>query len=73
MTNQKMADLTVGEFRELCHDMFAEIVQEIFDDPDRGLVLREEVAERLGRSLADVDAGGETISHEEVVERLRAP
>ena len=62
MTNQKVADLTVGEFRELCHDMFAEIVQEIFDDPDRGLALREEVAERLGRSLADVDAGGETIS-----------
>ncbi|MDE0167790.1 MAG: hypothetical protein OXH92_04230 [Bryobacterales bacterium] len=73
MTNQKMADLTVGEFRELCHDMFTEIVQEIFDDPDRGLALREEVAERLGRSLSDVDAGGETISHAEVVERLRTP
>ena len=57
MTNQKVADLTVGEFRELCHDMFAEIVQEIFDDPDRGLALREVVAERHGRSLADVDAG----------------
>ena len=52
MTTQKVADLTVGEFRELCHDMFTEIVQEIFDDPDRGLALREEVAERLGRSLA---------------------
>lgn len=59
---QAMTNQTVGEFRELCHDMFAEIVQEIFDDPDRGLALREEVAERLGRSLADVDAGGETIS-----------
>ena len=73
MTTQKVADLTVGEFRELCHDMFAEIVQEIFDDPDRGLALREEVAERLGRSLSDVDAGGETIGHAEVVERLGAP
>ena len=71
MMSPRVADLTVSEFRELCRDTFAEVVEEVLDDPDRGLVLRDEVEKRLERSLADVDAGGTTVSHAEVAERFR--
>ena len=71
MTSPRVADLTVSEFKELCRDTFAQVVEEVLDDPDRGLVLHDEVAKRLERSLADVDAGGTTISHAEVAERLQ--
>ncbi len=71
MTSSRVADLTVSEFRELCRDTFAQVVEEVLDDPDRGLALNDEVARRLERSLADVDAGGITVSHAEVAERLR--
>ena len=71
MTSPRVADLTVSEFRELCRDTFAQVVEEVLDDPDRGLALNEEVARRLERSLADVDAGGTTVSHAKVAERLR--
>ena len=71
MTSPRVADLTVSEFRELCRDTFAQVVEEVLDDPDRGLALDDEVARRLERSLANVDAGGTTVSHAEVVERLR--
>ena len=71
MTSPRVADLTVGEFRELCRDTFAQVVEEVLDDPDRGLALHDDVAKRLERSLAEVDAGGTTVSHAEVAERLR--
>ena len=71
MTSPRVADLTVREFKELCRDTFTEVVEEVLDDPDRGLALRDEVGKRLERSLADVDAGGSTASHAEVAERLR--
>ena len=72
MTSPRVADLTVSEFTELCRDTFAQVVEEVLDDPDRGLALRDEVAKRLERSLGDVDAGGTTISHSEVAGRLQA-
>jgi len=71
MTGPRVADLTVSEFRELCRDTFAQVVEEVLDDPDRGLALHDDVAKRLERSLAEVDAGGATASHAEVAERLR--
>lgn len=71
MTSSRVADLTVSEFRELCRDTFTQVVEEVLDDPDRGLALRDEVEQRLERSLADVDAGGHTASHGDVAERLR--
>lgn len=71
MTSPRVADLTVSEFKELCRDTFAQVVEEVLDDPDRGLALDDDVARRLERSLADIDAGGTTVSHAEVAERLR--
>ncbi len=71
MTSPRVADLTVGEFRELCRETFTQVVEEVLDDPDRGLALHDDVAKRLERSLAEVDAGGTTVSHAEVAERLR--
>ena len=71
MTSPRVADLTVGQFRELCRETFTQVVEEVLDDPDRGLALHDDVAKRLERSLAEVDAGGTTVSHAEVAERLR--
>ncbi len=71
MTSPRVADLTVSEFRELCRDTFAQVVEEVLDDPDRGLALHDDVAKRLERSLAEVDTVGATASHAEVAERLR--
>ena len=39
MTSPRVADLTVGEFRELCRDTFAQVVEEVLDDPDRRIVV----------------------------------
>ena len=44
-----------------------------FGDPDEGLMLRDEFAEELRRSLAEVDAGGRTSSLSEVSDRLHSP
>ncbi|MDM8551600.1 hypothetical protein QUF72_16050 [Desulfobacterales bacterium HSG2] len=44
--DRKIADLTVGEFRNLVKETFYEIV-----DPDQGLELRPEVEEDLKISL----------------------
>ena len=58
MTSPKIADLTVAEFKQLVRDSVAESVAAALGDPDEGLTLRDEFAEELRRSLAEVDAAG---------------
>ena len=61
MANLKIADLTVSQFKELIHDTVAEALAELLTDPDEGLVLRDDVAEKLRQSIEEVGAGGKTI------------
>lgn len=51
MAYANVADLTVEEFRDLVQEVVAETILELLGDPDEGLELREEIKERLHRSL----------------------
>ena len=73
MESPRIADMTVNEFRELVRDTVIQSVTELLGDPDEGLTLREDFAERLELSLADVEAGGATTSLEDVAGRLGSP
>jgi len=63
----KVKDLSVEELKALIEEAVEEKLEEILGDPDLGLELREEVKERLRRSLAAVQAGKEGIPIDEVV------
>ena len=67
MAYAKVADLTIDEFKDLIQEVVAETLLELFDDPDEGLVLREEVKERLRRSLTSTN---QTRSAQDVAARL---
>ena len=73
MESPRIADMTVNEFRELVRDTVTQSVTELLGDPDDGLTLRDDFAERLGLSMADVEAGGATTSLEDVAGRLGSP
>ncbi|MBC7223802.1 MAG: hypothetical protein H5T59_05955 [Anaerolineae bacterium] len=70
MAPERVTDLTVDEFKALVREVVMETLCELLGDPDEGLELREDFAEELRRSLAAVEAGGETIPAREVAERL---
>ena len=72
MTGPKIADLTVDEFKQLAWDSVAQSVAASLGDPDEGLRLRDDFAEELRRSLAEVDAGGKTTSLADAAEGLRS-
>ena len=67
MANPKNAGLTVSQFKELIHDTGAESLAELLTDPDEGLVLRDDVAEKLRQSIEEVEAGGKTIPLSELL------
>ncbi len=70
MADPRVADLTIGEFKDLVRETVAESVAELFGDPDAGLPLREDFAEELRRSIADVRAGGQVSGLSDFVSRL---
>ena len=70
MAQPKVADLTVEEFRELVHESVLQSLLEVLGDPDKGLELRDDLAEKLGRSLKDVESGGKTVPADEVAASL---
>ena len=70
MTDPRVADLTIGEFKALVRESVAESIADLLGDPDEGLELREDLAEELKKSLAYVRAGGETYSLSEFVREL---
>ena len=65
--------MTVNEFRELVRDIVIQSVTALLGAPDEGLTLRDDFAERLELSLADVEAGAATTSLEDVAGRLGSP
>jgi hypothetical protein len=70
MIRSSVADLTVEEFKGLIHEVVTQTIVELFGDPDEGLELREDIKANLQRSIAAVQAGGETIPAEVVAAKL---
>ncbi len=70
MAYSSVADLTVDELKSLIKEVVTQTILELFGDPDEGLKLREDVQERLRRSLAATQTGGKTISAQEVASKL---
>jgi len=66
-SNMKVKDLSVEELKFLIEEAVEEKLEEILGDPDLGLELREEVKERLRRSLTAMEAGEEGIPLEQVI------
>lgn len=70
MTPSRVADLTIDQFKDLMRQVVSETISEMIDDPDEGLELREDIKAQLQRSIAAVQAGGETISAEAMAAKL---
>lgn len=70
MTYSTLADLTIDEFKNLIKEIVTQTILEIFDDPDEGLELREEIKDRLHRALADAQTTTKTTSAQEVAAKL---
>lgn len=67
MSYPNISDLTVDEFRNLIREVVTETLLDLFDDPDEGLELQEEVADRLRQSIT---ATLETHPAQDVAEKL---
>jgi hypothetical protein len=70
MPDASIADLTVDELRDLIKEVVTQTILELFGDPDEGLELREEVKERLHRSLGATQTNGETQPVQDVAAKL---
>jgi hypothetical protein len=70
MIRSSVADLTIDEFKDLVREVVTQTIVELFGDPDEGLELREDMKANLQRSLAAVQAGGETIPAEVIAAKL---
>ena len=70
MTNPKVSDLTITEFKELVRETVAQSLAELLGDPDEGLVLRDDFSKALRRSLREVRDGGATRSLSDVADSL---
>ena len=57
----KVKELSVEQLKALIQEAVEEKLQEVLGDPDQGLELKEDVKERLRRSLAAVESGDEGI------------
>ena len=66
----KLADLTVDEFKQLIATTVEWKLMEILGDPDEGLELREEIKDRLRRSLETERQGARGISAQDVAAQL---
>ncbi len=70
MAYSNVADLTVDELKNLIREVVTQTILELLGDPDEGLGLRDEIKERLHRSLAATQAGGETQPAQAVAAKL---
>ncbi len=66
----KVAELTVDEFKQLIATTMEWKLSEMLGDPDEGLELREEIKDRLRRSLEAEPRGLKGISAQEVAAQL---
>ncbi len=66
----QIKDLTTDELKALIRETISETLQELLDEPDWGRELKEEVKQRLTRSLKQVEAGDHGIPAEEVAKKI---
>lgn len=64
--NMKVKELTVEQLRTLIQEAIEEKLEEVIGDPDHGLELREEIKEKLRRSLAAMQGGEKGIPVDQV-------
>ncbi len=65
-----IAQMTKDELQELIEESIERKFLELFQDPDVGLELRDEVRERLRRSFAAEERGERGISAKQLAERI---
>jgi len=70
MSSPIVANLTVDELKKLIREEVRQTLTEMFADPDEGLELRDEFKDELERSLAELRAGGKTVSAQEAAAKL---
>ena len=70
VTNSTVSDLTVDELRDLIREVVMQTILDLFGDPDEGLELREEIQDRLRRSLATTQSGVKMTLAQEVAAKL---
>lgn len=66
----KVGDLSLDDLKALVDEVVEEKLKEVLGDPDWGLELRPEIAERLQKSLAAMEHGQKGIPLEEMARRL---
>ena len=62
----KVKELTVEQLRILIQEAIEEKLEQVIGDPDHGLKLREEIKEKLRRSLAAMQGGEKGIPIDQV-------
>jgi hypothetical protein len=70
MAHGTVADLTVGQFKDLIREVVVQTLTELLGDPDEGLKLRDDIKVKIQQSLAAAEAGGEIIPAEKVAAKL---
>ena len=70
MTSEKVADLTVDEFRALVQEIVVHTLSEMLGDPDEGAKLREDFAEELRSALVAVEDDSQTVPAHKVAKGL---
>ncbi len=66
----RVQDLSIEELKTFVGEVVEKKLQEMFGDPDWGLELRDEVKERLKRSLEETRQGQGGIPLEDVARKL---
>ncbi len=66
----KVGELTVDELKQIIQEAVGQKLSEMLGDPDEGLELREEVEDRLRRSLVAERRGARGIPAQEVAAQL---
>ena len=66
----KVKELSVEQLKALIQEAVEEKLQEVLGDPDQGLELKEDIKERLRRSLAATESGNEGIPVGQVVKEV---
>ena len=68
--NVRVAELTVNELERVIQEAVEQKLSEMLGDPDEGLELREEIRDRLRRSLDAERRGAKGIPAQEVAAQL---
>ena len=70
MLDNKIADLTISEFKNIIRDVVAQTMTEMLADPDEGLALQDGLEKALLRSIKSVNEGAPVFDASEVAKKL---